>query len=124
MIYSKSQSLKTQTNKLSSLVIGFFGVIAAAIIGTAGVVAADPPSGVNSSSTPSVVEFCKMHYKELGFKNVGQCVSHLNGHGHGYGGGNGNDNDNDQGNQNGNSSNHHHSHNFFADWWHHMEHVF
>lgn len=121
MKFSKSQMLIIQTHKLHKLLLGFIGVAAAAVIGTAGVVAAAPSSSNDPLSTPSVVAFCKAHYKQLGFKNVGQCVSHLNGHGHGYGG---SDNDNDHGDNGHHHHNHHHFHNFFGGWWHDVEHRF
>jgi hypothetical protein len=115
MINTKSQSLKTRRLTVNKLALWFTGIISAVVVGSAGIAAANPTND-NSSNTPSVVAFCKEHYKQLGFKNVGQCVSHLNGHGHGYGG-SGNDNDN--------HGNHKHHHdNFFGSWWHRFEHDF
>jgi hypothetical protein len=81
----------------SKLVLGGLAIAASAIVGTAGVAAAQHTS--DSSSTPSVVAMCKKDFKQLGFKNTGDCVSHENGHGHGYGG----DGDHDH-------DDHHHNH--------------
>lgn len=74
----------------NKLALGFAGAIATTVLGVAGIAAAahnpsntSPPT---SGGTPAVVNFCKANYQQLGYKNLGQCVSHLNGHGHGYGG--------------------------------------
>lgn len=95
--------------------------IVTAGIGSAGIAAAQTPT-ISDNSSQSFVTFCKTHYQQLGFKNVGQCISHHNGHGHGYGGGD-NDGD-DQGNHHHNHFHHFHFHNFFGGWWHHIEHHF
>jgi len=66
-----------------------FGAVSAATVGivaSAGIAAAHPGSGSSSNGASGVVANCKAHYQLLGFKNVGDCVSHMNGHGHGYGG--------------------------------------
>ncbi|HSW80630.1 MAG TPA: hypothetical protein VLG47_07675 [Candidatus Saccharimonadales bacterium] len=75
-------SQKLKTNKL---VLGFAGASVAAVVGAAGFAAAAPnPS--NGNGNPAIVAFCKDHFQELGYKNLGQCVSALNqGKGHGYG---------------------------------------
>lgn len=98
------------------LVLGFVATIAATMIGFAGIAAAQPTNDNDRSSNSSVINNCKEHYQQLGYKNIGQCVRHM--HGHGYGG-----NDNDQGNENGSGGNFH-FHNFFSDWWHRFEHDF
>jgi len=85
-------------NKLntSKLVLGFVGIAATTIIGTAGIAAAQTkePNMPNPLSKAACVDFA-----HLGFKNRGQCVSwwehhhnpgrdHDGDHGHGYGGNN------------------------------------
>lgn len=70
----------------NKLVLGGVTVAASALVGTAGMAAAqahDP-----ASPTPAAVAKCKQDYKLLGFKNVGQCVSAFEHQLHGYGGGN------------------------------------
>ena len=119
-----SQTITNRNSLARKIILGLIATIATAVIGSAGVVAAQSPDNNNSSDTPSFVSFCKTHYQQLGFSNVGQCVSHHNDHGHGYGGGGG-DNDND-GDNHGNHHHHFHFHfhDFFGGWWHHVEHQF
>lgn len=107
------------------LVLGFIATIAATMIGSAGIAAAQSLNDNDQSSdNSSIVTNCKEHYQQYGFSNVGQCVSHLNHHGHGYGGGYGGDgNDNSQGNEDGNGGDFH-FHNFFGSWWHRFENDF
>lgn len=81
------------------------------VVGGAGIAAAQSfhhfDFGHHHKDNPAIVRFCKEHYKDLGFKNVGQCVSsfqHNHGHGYGYGGKHhhhhhGHGNDNSQGNE-------------------------
>lgn len=84
MSRNKAQVSTDQKGFSNKLILGFAGAIVTTAIGAAGIAAAkaDPPT----SGTPSVVAMCKAQYQQLGFKNIGQCVSHNNGHGHGYGG--------------------------------------
>lgn len=110
---------------INKLTLGFIATVAATMIGSVGIVAAQSPNDNNNnqvSGSSSIAMNCKEHYKQFGFKNVGQCVSHLNGHGYGYGG----SDDNNQGNENGNNSNfsNFHFHNFFSSWWHRLQHDF
>ncbi|HKU18916.1 MAG TPA: hypothetical protein VJP80_06620 [Candidatus Saccharimonadales bacterium] len=75
------------------LALAFAGASTVAIIGSAGVVAANPVGG--QTLTIPNKDACKTQWHHFGFKNQGQCVSywnkhhhHGNGGGHGYGGGN------------------------------------
>lgn len=107
----KSRTLSTIQGVRNKLVLGFIGAITVAVVGSAGVAAAqsmnDNNMDHNSGDMHGIVAFCKDKYKDLGFKNVGQCVSffvHHKGHGYGYGG-------------NGHHHHHHHHHNGFFGWW-------
>jgi hypothetical protein len=72
---------KTGTNKL---VLGFAAVVASAVVGTTGLVAAH---GMGNADKPT-----KEQCAAAGFKNYGQCVKewahHQGGYGGGYGGSN------------------------------------
>lgn len=88
MSRNKAQVFTDDSGIANKLILGFAGAMVTTVVGVAGIAAAahsttssDPPT----SGTPSVVAMCKARYQQLGYKNVGQCVSHNNGHGHGYG---------------------------------------
>jgi len=88
-----TKSLTTKKAKANKLVLGFVGIAATTIIGTAGVAAAQQTRDPNMPNPPSKAACA--NFAQYGFKNHGQCVSwwekHNNpGHGHGYGGANGN----------------------------------
>lgn len=99
---SNSQVLTTKKRLLGGkLAVGGAAIAATAIIGSAGVVAAQqfsPNSSGNNSGTPAIVAKCKANFRQLGFQNVGQCVSTLvhQQHGYGYGGHGEGDGDNDR----------------------------
>ena len=83
--HSQVQSAKKST--MNRIVLGFAGVTTAAVIGTAGVAAAQ---SLGSTVTIPSKAACA-NYQQYGFKNRGQCVSAYehalgNGQGHGYGG--------------------------------------
>lgn len=66
-------------------------VLGLSAVGVVGGAAASAQSS-NTNSYPAVI--CQ-HWRDLGFKNKGDCVSNLQKHhGHGYGGDNGNGDDN------------------------------
>ena len=85
---NKAQASNGEKGISNKLILGFAGAIATAVIGTAGIAAAQSTSNKSQTTTgtPNVVAMCKADYQQLGYKNVGDCVSHNNGHGHGYGG--------------------------------------
>lgn len=120
-----TRSSQTEPNRnrlLNKIILGLVAAFTTATIGSAGIAAAQSPS-TGDNNSQSFVNFCKQNYHQLGYSNLGQCVSHHNGHGHGYGGSGDNDNDGDD------HGNHHHHfhfhfHNFFGGWWHHIEHHF
>jgi hypothetical protein len=101
----KSQALTTKRFIGSKLVLGGIVVAASAIVGTAGMAAAQQTN--NESFNQNKVALCKKEFRKLGFKNVGQCVSFFS-HGHGYGGDGDHDHD-DHGH-----GNQHHHHGFFG----------
>jgi hypothetical protein len=68
----------------SKLVLGGAALAVSAVVGTAGLASAE--HAASPLATPAITAKCKQDFKQLGFKNVGDCVSHENGHGHGYGG--------------------------------------
>ncbi len=82
---------KTIGNKL---ILGFVGIAATTVIGTAGLAAAQQTRDPNAPNPPSKAACAD--FAAFGFKNHGQCVSWWEQHnnpGHGYGGnGNGNGN--------------------------------
>jgi len=85
--------LTTKKAKTNKLVLGFVGIAATTVIGTAGLAAAQQTRNPNAPNPPS--KAACVNYAQYGFKNRGQCVSwwerHNNpGHGHGYGGYGGN----------------------------------
>lgn len=89
MSRNKARVTTDETGIANKLILGFAGAMVTTVIGVAGIAAAAHSTTNNdlpASGTPSVVAMCKAQYQQLGFKNVGQCVSHNNGHGHGYGG--------------------------------------
>jgi hypothetical protein len=105
----KPQALTTLKRlKGSKLVLGGIVIATSAIVGTAGIAAAEQTPKVPFDQNK--VLFCKYNYKKLGFKNVGQCISAFN-KGHGYGGngygGNGDHDHDDHG---------HHHHGFFGNF--------
>lgn len=118
---TRSSQMKPNRNRLfNKIVLGLAAAFAAATLGFAGIAAAQSPStGDNNAHT--FINYCKQHYQQLGYSNLGQCVSNHNGHGHGYGGSGDNDHD-DHGNHHHHF--HFHFHNFFGGWWHHIEHHF
>ena len=69
----------------NKLMLGGVTVAASAIVGTAGLAAAQATNN-SASPTPAAVAKCKQDFKQLGFKNVGQCVSSFEHQLHGYGG--------------------------------------
>jgi hypothetical protein len=84
---------KAKMSLTKRLALAFAGASTVAIIGSAGIVAANPVGG--QTLTIPNKDACKTQWKHFGFKNQGQCVSfwnkhqhHGHGHGHGYGGGN------------------------------------
>ncbi|HEY4161033.1 MAG TPA: hypothetical protein VGM08_03145 [Candidatus Saccharimonadales bacterium] len=88
-----TKSLTTKKAKTNKLVLGFVGIAATTIIGTAGVAAAQQTKDPNMPNPPSKAACA--NFAQYGFKNHGQCVSwwetHNNpgqgqGQGHGYGG--------------------------------------
>jgi hypothetical protein len=90
----KPQISTTKPGRLlrSKLAIGGATIATTAIVGSAGIAAAQALN-MPATGTPAAVAKCKTDFKALGFKNVGQCVAayqHSIGHGNGYGGGNGN----------------------------------
>lgn len=79
---------KISTNRVplsKKLLLGFAGASAVAIVGSAGIAAAAQPT-TSGNSMPDKVALCKQKFHELGFKNVGQCVSFFAHQKHGYGG--------------------------------------
>lgn len=85
------------------LTLGFAGLTTAAVVGTAGVAAAQ--SSDNTGSLPTSKADCA-RWNDFGFKNRGQCVKWWNQQQHGGNGyGNGNGNGNGQGNGNNNQVN-------------------
>ncbi len=88
-----TRTLTTKSRHINKLVLGFVGIAATTVIGTAGIAAARPdrdPGAPNPPSKAACADFAK-----YGFKNHGQCVSWWETHnnpGHGYGYGNGNNN--------------------------------
>jgi hypothetical protein len=86
-----TNSLTTKKAKINKLVLGFVGIAATTIIGTAGIAAAQQTRDLNMPNPPSKAACAE--FSTYGFKNRGQCVSwweHHNNPGHGYGGGSGN----------------------------------
>jgi len=86
-----TRSLKGKKTKVNRLVLGFVGIAATTVMGTAGMAAAQQTNSPNALTPPSKAACA--HYAQYGFKNHGQCVAwweHHNNPGHGYGGGNGN----------------------------------
>lgn len=84
-----TNSLTTKKAKTNKLLLGFVGIAATTVIGTAGLAAAQQTKNPNAPNPPS--KAACVDYAEYGFKNRGQCVSWWNQHnnpGHGYGGGN------------------------------------
>ena len=88
-MHTTTGSLTTNQRHINKLVLGFVGIAATTVIGTAGIAAAQQtrtPGAPNPPSKAACVDYAK-----YGFKNRGQCVSwwelHNNpGHGYGYGG--------------------------------------
>ncbi|HSX06771.1 MAG TPA: hypothetical protein VLG92_03560 [Candidatus Saccharimonadia bacterium] len=83
-----TRSLKDKKAKVNKLVLGFVGIAATTVIGTAGVAAAQQTNSPNALNPPSKAACA--HYAQYGFKNHGQCVAwweHHNNPAHGYGGG-------------------------------------
>jgi hypothetical protein len=83
-----TDSLKIKKAKFNGLVLGFVGIAATTVIGTAGVAAAQQTREPNAPNPPSKVA-C-VDFAKYGFNNHGQCVSWWQLHnkaGHGYGGG-------------------------------------
>lgn len=83
------QAHQARKGRANRLILGFAGATAAAVIGTAGIAAAQTPG--KTVTIPS--KAACVNYKLYGFKNHGQCVSayehalaHGQGQGHGYGG--------------------------------------
>lgn len=74
-------------SRVNRLILGFAGATAAAVIGTAGIAAAQTPGETVTIPNKAAC----VNYKLYGFKNHGQCVSAYehalgNGQGNGYGG--------------------------------------
>lgn len=65
-MHTISQSQPLKKKGVNKLVLGFAAVVASAIVGTTGFVAA---TSQNNSDKPS-----KQHCAAAGFKNYGQCV--------------------------------------------------
>lgn len=85
---ASSFTKKFRTNKL---VLGFVGIAATTVIGTAGVAAAQQMGGTGGLTPPSKAA-CSS-FAKYGFANKGQCVSWWELHNNpasGYGGGNNN----------------------------------
>lgn len=85
-----TNSLTTKKAKVNKLVVGFVGIAATTIIGTAGLAAAQQPRDPSAPNPPS--KAACVNFAQYGFKNHGQCVSWWEQHnnpGHGYGGGSG-----------------------------------
>ena len=83
--------LATKRVKTNKLVLGFVGIAASTVIGTAGMAAAQQTTAPSVLSPPS--KAACVNFAQFGFKNHGQCVSWWNQHNnpaHGYGGGNNN----------------------------------
>src|SRR6185437_941804 len=82
-------SLTTNSKRhINKLVLGFVGIAATTVIGTAGIAAARPDRDPNAPNPPSKAACA--NFAQYGFKNRGQCVSWWELHnnpGHGYGGG-------------------------------------
>src|SRR5882757_1591965 len=86
-----TRSLTTKTNHVNKLVLGFVGIAATTIMGTAGIAAAQQTRNPNAPNPPSKAACAD--FAKYGFKNHGQCVSWWETHnnpGHGYGGGSNN----------------------------------
>lgn len=87
---ARGPTIPTQKKgRANRLILGFAGATAAAVIGTAGIAAAQTPGTTVTIPNKAAC----FNYKLYGFKNHGQCVSayeHALGHGqgNGYGGGN------------------------------------
>lgn len=85
--------LKTKV-RVNKLVLGFVGIAATTVIGTAGMAAAQETNAPNALNPPSKAACA--NFAQYGFRNHGQCVSwweHHHNPAHGYGGGgNGNGN--------------------------------
>jgi hypothetical protein len=83
-----TNTLRNKKANVNKLVLGFVGIAATTIIGTAGIAAAQQtnnPGPLNPPSKAACANFAK-----YGFKNRGQCVSWWELHhnpAHGYGGG-------------------------------------
>lgn len=80
--------LRTKKVKTNKLVLGFVGIAATTVIGTAGIAAAQRTNSPSALSPPS--KAACVNYAKYGFKNRGQCVSWWELHNnpaHGYGGG-------------------------------------
>jgi hypothetical protein len=76
-----------QKGLANRLVLGFAGATAAAVIGTAGIAAAESPGKTVTIPSKAACD----NFQQFGFKNRGQCVSAyeqaLHNKGSGYGGG-------------------------------------
>lgn len=87
-----TNSLTTKKAKTNKLVLGFVGIAATTVIGTAGLAAAAQPARNPNAPNPPSKAAC-VNFAQYGFKNHGQCVSWWEKHNnpaHGYGGGGGN----------------------------------
>ena len=84
------ERIRTKWSKFmlsNRLALGIVTVMASAIVGSAGVAAAQSQSNNDQGSgTQTITSMCKQDYIQFGYTTIGQCVSHKNGHGHGYGG--------------------------------------
>jgi hypothetical protein len=85
-----TESLTTKKARINKLVLGFVGIAATTVIGTAGVAAAQQTREPNAPNPPSKAACAD--FGRYGFGNHGQCTSwwqlhNKPGQGHGYGGG-------------------------------------
>lgn len=90
-MHTHNNTLTTNKRSMNKLVLGFVGIAATTVIGTAGIAAAAQQTRDQNAPNPPSKAACA-NFAQYGFRNHGQCVSwwetHNNpGHGYGYGGG-------------------------------------
>jgi hypothetical protein len=82
---------KKKMSLAKKLMLGFAGLTTAAVVGTAGVAAAQTSD--NTGALPTSKAECKERWEDFGFRNQGQCIKWWNQQQHGGNGyGNGNNN--------------------------------
>lgn len=102
MTISQFKTLGTRLLPRNRMVLVGAAIASTAIVGSAGMAAAQQFNHHDDQGPPGIVMKCKFDYKQLGYSNRGQCVSTLMHEQHGYGyGGNGHDNGHHHHNGNG-----------------------